>query len=301
MDDLKPGIYRYIPMADYLALPFFSPHYLAKGWLNELTFSAAHMKAKNDAVEDEPTEYMKLGSLVHSLALEPEVALQTLVVMPDIAEEVFRELMADPKNEGREESIRKGLRNRSIYKSRVAAFKAENANKEMVDPRLMEKASYMSRALRQSSQAMSLLSTAGDSEVTLVWCDRETGLMCKRRPDKRGLEMKTCYDISAFQTSIFKYGYDLQAAMECDGWAELGRPLAEQWFIVLESSPPFSVQAAPIGRHLLDFGRNRYRVALRAAREGLESGSWPTPASPTEWGLSDEASTPEPTFGSGNS
>lgn len=294
---IQPGIYHGMSMDEYLALPAYSSHYLSRGWLNEHTFSAAHMKVRNED-QKPPTDSMKLGTLVHALTLEPELALQQFVVQADIAEELVKELMADPANEGKEESIRKGVRNRNLYRERVAIFARDNANKQVVDPRMMEKARYMSRALRQNQDAMRRLFNAGESEITLVWRDRETGLFCKRRPDKRGVEVKTCYDISGFLTSIYRYGYDLQAAMEFDGWAALGQPIDEQCFVVLESSPPFSVQSAPIGQALLDFGRNRYRTALMAVREGLESGSWPVPSSPAEWGLSEEASTPIPTFGS---
>ena len=281
------GLHRSIPLDDYLAWEAWSPSTLKLGYLDDGSWSSAHLRHAIDNPRP-ATDSQRLGSVLHALILEPERLLDGFVVMPDFAAQVRTKdgrVPASPRATGE-------------YKALVASFAEANPGKTILDPNQHERMRGMALAIRGHAAAMDALISAGESEESLVFHDVGTDLLCKRRSDKPWIEVKTTSNIGRFDADVIRFGYDLQLAMEHDARLILFGQSRAPAVIAVQSEPPFVVRFAPISRPLLDHGRDRYRRALVAVKECLQSGVWPGPPDPECWELPAWASGKmTPTFG----
>jgi len=141
-------------------------------------------------------------------------------------------------------------------------------------------------AAQQATWGVRKAFTAGRPEQSVIWCDDETGVWLKSRPDwlpdKPGLrfivEYKTCHTIEPKRLSedVFKYGYEMQAAMLIDGVQQvLGvQPLGVA-HVVQEKDYPYLCDLRMFTKEQVEFGRWQYRRALRTFAECLNTGKWP--------------------------
>jgi len=105
-----------------------------------------------------------------------------------------------------------------------------------------------------------LLDNDQPGELTLVWRDDETGLLCKARIDKAHLELDWLIDLkttadalkAAFRRSIFKYGYDKQAAFYLRGAYQLEIPCRNFAIVAQEKKPPYLVRSYQISQSVIE-------------------------------------------------
>lgn len=152
----------------------------------------------------------------------------------------------------------------------------------------------MCAALKANQLAAAALSN-GESEVTLTWQDKETGVWLRARPDflpaKRRIipDLKTAADASpkGFQRTIANYGYAQAAALYLDGIEAVFGDKPTNWIhVVMEKEPPHVVALYELPSE--DIGRGRWlnRRAIRLYADCLSSGKWPGYAdTPTMLGL----------------
>lgn len=126
--------------------------------------------------------------------------------------------------------------------------------------------------------------TSGVSEMTLVWTDKETGVVCRARPDflptKRIIipDVKTAADGSpaAFRRAIANFGYHQSAAFYCDGIEATYGAYPSNWLhIVLEKEPPHVVSLYELPAEDIERGRWLNRKALRIFADCLSRDEWP--------------------------
>jgi len=128
-----------------------------------------------------------------------------------------------------------------------------------------------------------VMSPEADREVSLVWQDVESGLMCKGRTDlvdwkhKLILDLKTCRDASprAFSKSIFDFAYHRQGAMYLDGWQALGKELEHFAIVAVEKEPPHGVALYWLEPEALTQGRAELSELKQTYAECLRTGKWP--------------------------
>ena len=139
--------------------------------------------------------------------------------------------------------------------------------------------------------AGSSLTTNGESEVTLAWQDKETGVWLRARPDflphKRRIipDLKTAADGAprAFGRAIANFGYHQSAALYSDGIKAIFGHLPTHWVhVVMEKEPPHVVSLYELPGEDIERGRWLNRKAIRLFAECLSTGRWP--------GYSDEPS-----------
>lgn len=270
-----PGIYQGIDFDEYRSWDAVN-----NSSLGPLRRSAAHYRAALEAERTE-TDALRFGTICHHGKLEPLELLRRYTVQPDLTEGLVDdngEPYAKPKAT-------------KAYKERVAAWEAQNHDKEVISQQWFDLILGMSRALDAHSLASEWLGADGPAECSLIWQDPGTGLMCKARIDKlaepRGMavDLKTTRDAQEFERAIVNFGYGRQAAMYADGLRVLtGRP----WrfgIIAAEKESPFGVRAAPMSDDVITAGRIEYRAALEQIAQSRQSKRWPGYESPTEWGL----------------
>jgi hypothetical protein len=266
----EPGIYENIPFNTYLAWEAVS-----NSRLGLIEQSPLHYKRY---VPTASSGYL-LGSLAHCGTLEPTSVADRYAVMP-----LFE---LDPEN-----CTQKGDPSTSTtttyYKQKAAAFREANAHKEVVPQASYESMSQIVFALQQDAKTWDLLSGDGHFELSLVWLDPETDILCKARLDRvtndgRLADLKTTIDIFKFQKSIHSYGYNRQLAHYLMGYSVLKGEYLDPWLAVVESKLPHAVMSAPLGERTLELGERRRAKAMRTLANCLATGEWPGPSAPEVW------------------
>ncbi|GAB3156523.1 hypothetical protein GCM10027258_63090 [Amycolatopsis stemonae] len=146
----------------------------------------------------------------------------------------------------------------------------------------------MALALRQHEYASMLLDPElTHVEVTLVWRDKITGVMCRARidcmrNDAQGqlliVDYKTAVSSEPSKISkvIADRGYHQQFDWYISGAMELGlttRPVP--LLIVQEKEPPYVVTVARIPKSAMDIADIKNRAALEIYKQCTETGVWP--------------------------
>lgn len=206
--------------------------------------------------EHEPTPAMKLGSLVHTLVLEP-------------AEFDARYAVCDLN------------RNSNAYKEI-----AEGTSKILIKSAEFDAADLMRQSIAEHPEARGLLE--GPREVSVFW-NAAAGIKGKCRPDVLGAELVDLKKLVSIhpdkvRRAIADYRYDWSDAWYLEGLAANGTPRDRMLFLCVEKEP----------KHILGTSARRHGVGLfyinddwraRAARKvhdvaklyaySLQSRDWP--------------------------
>lgn len=270
-----PGLYDGIPAADYFAWPYLNNSTLKQG-----ARSMAHLESARQHPR-EATPAMRLGTLIHSAALEPLELVGNYVVMPPFERDVR-------KPDGSEYSSPKGTK---AYKGMVADFADENSDKQIITQDELDAMHGVVRAIKDSPHANGWLSSQGPVEACIVWDDESTGVRCKARIDKIAgdlglvVDLKTTVDASQFERQIYNMSYHMQLAWYCDGLTAVTETEWNGAIIAVENTMPFGVRSAmlSIDAHLA--GRKMYRALIDQYAECVRSQVWPSYTDPELWNL----------------
>ena len=260
-DTPNPGIYLDVDFETYVGWDAVNASTL-KGF----TKPPAHVRHDMESGGKEQTKAMRLGSLLHRSIFEPEKFAIDVVVPPKIDKRY---------NEG---------------KAKWVQFQAEHPNKEYVDPPLYTQIIGITEGLKRNESTKALLFSGGSSEVSIVWTERKTGLLCKARIDHLGpfnewplvvSDLKTTFDASRrnVERQIHNYGYHISAAHYLDGLETLqpvpaGDPFRRFMWAFVESKAPYCAAAYEITDEALAQGlADRDRFLLKW-KECTESGDW---------------------------
>lgn len=249
---LKPGIYPGVPFDEYQRWDAVNNSFL---W--ELsTKSPAHAKHNKENPKP-PTPALKYGHGLHALALEPETFKQKYIIAPPCKRNT---------KAGKDiwEHFLKGVNGREIIASNDygSMLRLDNAMKSQRIHRYIEQ---------------------GRSEVSIVWKDKKSGLLCKARPDyvhERHaiiINLKSTIDASKerFSRDIYRYGYYQGASFYCDGWRTLTENMPAYVFLAYEKTPPHLIVAYELASKDIIAGRLAYRKALKIYKECLKTDTWP--------------------------
>ncbi len=265
-----PGIYFDVPFLDYLAWDAVS-----NSALHAAARSMAHYRCRKP-VEETPA--MRLGSLVHAGRLEPLRIAERYVVMPLFELDVLTssgEIPANPKAT-------------KAYRDKVAQFVAANKDKTVVTQAQYDAMRAMVGELAAHPRAAALLED-GDYEVSILWRDVDSGLLCKGRIDcwqerqSVVVDIKTTADAGRFERQILDRAYHRQLAMYADGLAELTDHDHGGALVAVESGEPYSVRAALMSEAAMEAGHAEYKRLLKQIAEAVEAKHWPGYESPEEW------------------
>ena len=203
-----------------------------------------------------PTDAMQIGTVFHTLILEPE-KFEDQILVNDFS------------------------RNSNKFKE----LKAENVGKIFIKQKDMDTLSGMRNAVMNHSEAKVLLEAKGHAERSMYWEDEETGILCKCRPDKESEmgsfslmpDVKTTVSANPddYMRSLDKYNSHISAAMYLEGAEICGAPRKEFIHIAVEKKPPYIVETYYINQDTLDIGSREFHMTLRNLKKYRESGKWP--------------------------
>lgn len=255
------GLVLGLSNADYHALPSVS-----SSMLKTILRSPAHYRAAylEDAPRKEPSASMILGSLTHTMFLEPEQYGSEYIVAPDCD--------------------RRTKEGKAVY----SAFQDAADGLTIITAEQLQTAQAMANAL--CGHIIHEAMTGGHAEASIFWTDDNTGLACRIRPDYHippcdtwpsGLiiDVKTTDDArpEAFARTCVNFGYDLSAAMYCDGFQQHYGTTEPPLFLLLvvERDAPHAVACYECSPEMLDKGNEKYRKAMQLLADSTASGEWP--------------------------
>lgn len=259
--EIKPGIYT-IPNGDYHR--GIGKNALSKGGLVALAKSPAHLKTYRDNPPD-PTPAMIFGSQFHYAVLEPDLFDKRYVVAPSV-----------------DRRTKKG-------KAEWAEFQlslAEN-NQEVITQDSFDLIRSMRDSVFESEVAKGLLSD-GLAEQSIFWNHPTWGFPCKARPDFINeqyhllIDLKTANDASpeAFAKAAANLKYHWQGYWYLTGIKDVfdnGGEYKDFIFIVVEKTPPYSVQNYILQQEHMALAREQIKPLLSRYAECFASDVWPGP------------------------
>lgn len=237
----EPGVYRGVGMEDYLAWGAAS-----NSRLGRLVRSPAHMKAY---LEEPPKETpaLVLGRAIHAAVFEPEDFESTYRRAEQCVATTSRG--AQCSRDGTWPLAGGG----AVCTQHASGFDLDE-DAVTLSTSDHETCESVRAAIEAHPVAAGFLRASGDSEVSIVWDDPETGVRVKGRWDRylpelpgvRGgtiMDLKTTRDAStkAFERSIVTYGYARQAALYLMGAKALGMDVSSYAILAAEKTPPYAL------------------------------------------------------------
>lgn len=221
--------------------------------------------------KQEKTAAMAMGSLVHTMILEPEKVDANFAAIPDFGDCRKKE-----------------------NKAAKEFFYSRNADKELVKAADWNDAKGMTESVLNHPTASILLQ---DSivESSIYWWykgdyedDRNFKQVCKVRPDSIPVthpgmlvDIKTTNDASytEFAKAIHKYLYHLSAAMYLEGVNQCNELLDHMKchfftnfiFIVVEKEYPYNVACYQLSKEDLRIGRELFKKAMQVLHDAKEN------------------------------
>ena len=205
------------------------------------------------------TQEMKLGSAVHALILEPKSFNEQYYVSRKFSK-----------------YSKKGA---ALWKKMIAKFGEER----ILWREEFEVCCHIRNAILEHPRAAALINGASERELSGVWKDEETGLLCKLRLDLLHeaaaaiIDIKTTSDASewAFSREIFKRGYHIQGGGYLEGMAALGSAQDSFAIIAAETEPPYCVAVYDLSSRDLELGRGLWHALLKLQAKCQSEGSYP--------------------------
>lgn len=253
-----PGIYLNMPYSVYHVIPAIRSTYLKK--LDECPASAL--------VDLKETKALKLGRLGHTFILEGMDAFNAqYAVVPNTQE--FLE-----------------NKNSNVYKQAFAKFQNDNIGKIIIpvssvrdpDQSDLEMLKAIQHNLMLHPTAKRIL--AGHPvEQSIVWVDRETGVLCKIRTDLAPFEsiraigdLKLMEDVSeyGFGQAIRKFGYFLSMSMYLEGASIAYGEHFDIAFFICGEKESHMVAVHELDQDYIEHGQNEFHRLLRVHKQRME-------------------------------
>jgi hypothetical protein len=262
---VKPGIYHDIPFSDYLKINAFHSG-IAKLILKSAKKARWEMDNPKKSTPD-----MVFGSLIDCLLLEPDKFSNYFTTLPETSVDKKDNIIPFSARSDHGKNVLK-----SIYES----------GKQPISTSQIKHGKSLVDGIMGHPTAGQWLS-GGRAQVTIIWNDPQTGVLCKIRPDylrdDRITDLNTTKDAhpSVFSSIAGRMGYHIQAALYHDGlyFAENGQYPTE-WVkpfsqVVAETEPAYDVICFDIQEESLDCGRELFHEAIQKYADCLESNKWP--------------------------
>lgn len=242
-----------MPFEDYLKVEAASSH-----GLMDIRRSPKYYKWRKN--NQKKTDAMSLGSLVHSLVLEPHI--------------LENKMRVKQKVDGR---TKEGKAYNEDFMASVAPGDI------VIDTEMNSTLLKIRDSLFENDFSKKILNTPSIKETAGFWVHDHTGAFCKIRPDIAILEGDIMVDIKttqnahpmSFMKDIYNLNYDIQAAFYIDGYREItGRTPKFVWLCV-ENNEPHDVACYHATEKIYGFGKVRYEKTLAQYAHCYSTNSWP--------------------------
>jgi hypothetical protein len=275
----------------YLAPPDFDVESLAHGeavaidWSEAEYFADRRTMSRSDILscKDDPENFhaVRSGKKAPSGRTSKSMTLGTLVHIRLLEPERWAKDLAPPRAHlpGWIGTQAAWTRHRKItIENNPGAIDATDAMVSTVED--------IAARVEQHRFASSFLGLEGPTELTIVWREPTTGVLCRVRLDKLGFlpdggiavpDLKTGRAVSpaAFSKVMLERRYHVQAALYSDAVRALfpGREVIYA-IIAVRNVATHKVGAWPVAPRAIDFGRSVYMEGLQDYKRRMADGDW---------------------------
>ena len=257
LKNMQPGVYD-LSNNDYHASNGVSRSGLSKIKKSPLHYWEEYLDPGRE--REQPGKALVLGSMVHTLCLEPEKFDSEFAVLEKVDLRTTAGKQAKALFE--ERSHGKMIAQQDWYQL------AQEISKKVIDHPRFDQLMY-----------------GANIEQSIYWVDEDTGLLCKTRPDIWNAQisvlcdLKTSADSSheAFGYSVKNYDYHMQAAMQIDGvFKATGQNIAGKrfCFFVAQTERPHKPYLYTLDERMIELGRTEYKNCLKILKKCQESNKW---------------------------
>lgn len=232
-------------------------------------------KISGEAPKKERSSALDVGQMVHDALLEPEKLSKY------VCDDLFLSL---------------GSRATKAYKEAVERYEAENPDKILIKKDDYEQVYSMVKSALSIDLVKTLLS-GGKPEQSYYWTNKETGILCKARPDyvKVGnksyvVEVKTTADIHGFERQIAKMKYHIQASQFLEGIQAVTQcdPMELKYIIIaIGKSYPYTPRIMMFDPATLIFSEKQRIMTLETLKKCLITKVFPKKCELKNWGVAD--------------
>lgn len=295
---------------------------VSKSGLDKIAQSPLHYRYATDSENDnEPTPAQRIGTMVHTMVLEPHLFWAQYAEpfeAPEGALSTSDEIKEQLKALGEKTTgVKADLIERLRFADPGAVFlddlKAEHAaaceDREIVGSDTVALVEAMRDAVMAHPVAAALFTAVpGWAELSAYWRDPTTGVLCRCRPDwwrSDGIvvDLKTTTDASpeGFARSLIDWRYHVQAPFYLDGCrlaleqadgTTMDVPAPSHFiFVAVENKAPHAVAVYKLDLQSMELGRIEYARGLDTYAECVRTDTWPgygdkmQPLSVPEWYL----------------
>ena len=229
-----PGIYRNAPFAEYAAWDACN-----HSRLTDLERSAKYMRYRIDQ-PDEDTAAILMGRALHTTILEPHLFDNEYIISRPCVAVTGKGIVCGCP--GKYWNDGKWLCGKHAD--------ASNTDATILTADQGQAVEQMAKAVMTNEWANRILSVADARELSFVWNDPATGVLCKGRADlllnahaDATADIKTTTDCSPeeFERVIMYRHYYRQASHYLDGLTALGKPRSSHFIIAVENEAPWDV------------------------------------------------------------
>lgn len=268
----KPGRYVGIPRDLYEAIPAMNATTIKA----MVTQSPAHAQYYQE--EEKDSDELLFGEGFHCATLESIEFPKRFVLWPD------KKQGDPPAKKTKDPDMRPGGRRAG---KAWDAFKTTHLPRKTIRERDYNDIQTMAEALHSHPEMQVQLARRPIFlEVTLIWVDKHTGMLCKARFDvliddehPTGIDYKTTANAKpeVFGAQIYNYGYDIGAAHYCMGQQTLepDKPLPNMLIPAIEKRPPFKPVVYRVDIPTMRLGWVRTRIGMDRYAECLRTDRWP--------------------------
>lgn len=191
-----------------------------------------------------------------------------------------------------------GHPNSNVHKEAKAAWLKSHEGAIELTPTEGQKVKEMLAALQANKRAWALLTEGrGQSQLSILWDDAETGIRCKGRVDRLSIVPKAALSDDAgpgdkvlvltdlkssrapgpreFERECLRFSYHGQLASYRAGLQVFDPADMAVCIVAIENQPPYDVVVHRFSEEFLDHGWRMWRRLLTQYAECVKSGRWP--------------------------
>lgn len=258
---MGPGVHN-IPLADYINDPAPEPSLNASIAHTLLTATPAHARMQHPRLttqqDREESSRLDLGTIAHGLLLENDASRVEVIEAEDWRTKAAKEKRDEARAAGK-----------------VPILEGEWLSVE-------DMVGAAKRTIFASEVATDFASAI--PEQTLIWQESDIWLRC--RPDKATPDWRVVFDYKTCagtahpavwaKTSMVRYGYDLQAAINLRGVQALGLAKKTTFiFLVQEIEPPYALSIVSLAPSWITLATDKLRVAMSLWKGCTRKNEWP--------------------------
>tara|TARA_R110000868_G_scaffold302646_6_gene563193 strand:- start:535 stop:1479 length:945 start_codon:yes stop_codon:yes gene_type:complete len=211
-------------------------------------------------IDKEETQALIFGNAFHTFCLEPNFFNLRYQFMPKIDRRT---------KEGKEQ-----------YNKILASAEG----KELLPEAIQAQISGMYKSLMSNDLAKDYIKNPSNLyEQSLFWRHEATGLLCKARPDiiqeNILIDLKTATNAQehCFKNDLYKHGYHIQAAMQCEAYTAItGKKVESFIFIVVEKDAPYATAIYFLDEDAIQIGLNEFNRLMGKVKKCRDTNIWPS-------------------------